>query len=121
MEKGRPPTLSRRVVIRALAGSLMASPQWTATLSRLRDPYYPDRVKWETLSPVEAGMDPQSLASAVRYAATRNSTGFLILRGGHTVTEQYWQQWTPEVSQPIFSASKSLIAILVGMAVEEGS
>ena len=120
MVKGRTPTLSRRVVIRALAGSLIPSPQWTASLSRLRDPYYPGRVKWETLSPVEAGIDPQALESVVRYAATHNSTGFLILRGGRIVTEQYWQQWTPEVSQPIFSAGKSLIAILVGMAIEEG-
>ena len=42
------------------------------------------------------------------------------MRGGRIVTEQYWQSWTPETAQPIFSASKSVTATLVGMAMEEG-
>ena len=56
----------------------------------------------------------------MKYAAEHNSTGLVIVRGGRIVTEQYWQQWTAETVQPIFSASKSVTATLVGMAIEEG-
>lgn len=120
METNQTPQFSRRAVIRALASSLVAGPRWTDTPSRSRHLSYPGSVEWETRSLIEAGIDPQVLEAAVRYAATHHSTGLLILRGERLVTEQYWQQWTPEVSRPIFSASKSLIAILVGMAIEEG-
>jgi len=43
----------------------------------------------------------------------------VILRGGRIVAEKYWNGWTRETAQPIFSSSKSVAAMLVGMAIEE--
>lgn len=64
-------------------------------------------------------MDAAGIADAVKYAAEHNSTGLVVVRGGHLVTEQYWQNWTADTAQPIFSSSKSIAATLVGMAIEE--
>jgi CubicO group peptidase (beta-lactamase class C family) len=82
-------------------------------------PYWPDTTDWQKRSPLDAGFEPKGVDEAIKYAGDHNSTGLVILRGGRIVTEQYWQNWTAETSQPIFSASKSLTAILVGMAIEE--
>jgi CubicO group peptidase (beta-lactamase class C family) len=65
-------------------------------------------------------MEARAVDEAVNYAGEHNSTGLVILRGGRIVAEQYWQDWTKETSQPIFSSSKSIAAILVGMAIEDG-
>lgn len=107
--------LSRRAMLRAgLSGvasyTLIASPQ----------AYWPRGDVWETRAPKEAGLDAVAIEDALSYAAAHNSTGLLILRGGRIVAEQYWQGWTPQTAQPIFSASKSLTATLIGMAIEEG-
>ncbi len=83
-------------------------------------PYFPRGKEWETRAPKDAGMDAAAIDDAIKYAAEHNSTGLVIVRGGRLVTEQYWQNWTPETAQPIFSASKSITATLVGMAIEEG-
>jgi CubicO group peptidase (beta-lactamase class C family) len=97
----------------ALAGSVFA-------FAVPPKPYYPHGKDWETRTPKDAAMDAAALDDAVKYAAEHNSTGLVIVRGGRLVTEQYWQKWTAETAQPIFSSSKSVTATLVGMAIEEG-
>jgi len=82
--------------------------------------YWPRANEWESRKPAEAGMDADAVEAALAYAGEHNSTGMVILRGGRIVAEHYWQAWNPESSAPIFSASKSLTATLVGMAIEEG-
>ncbi|MFN0119786.1 MAG: serine hydrolase [Blastocatellia bacterium] len=109
--------MSRRVMIRSLAGGLMAG---RTILAAQPKPYYPRGKDWETRAPKDAAMDAAALDDAAKYAAEHNSTGLVIVRGGRIVTEQYWQQWTAETAQPIFSSSKSVTATLVGMAIEEG-
>lgn len=107
--------LSRRIMLRAgLSGlasyTLVAPPQV----------YWPRGNAWETRAPKEAGLEAAAVEDALNYAATHNSTGLLILRGGRIVAEQYWQGWTPQTAQPIYSSSKSITATLIGMAIEEG-
>lgn len=101
----------------SLTGGVMAG---RALFAFAPKPYYPRGKDWEILTPEEAGMDAAAIEDAVRYAAEHNSTGLTIVRGGRLVTEHYWQRWTPETAQPIFSSSKSVTATLVGMAIEEG-
>jgi CubicO group peptidase (beta-lactamase class C family) len=64
-------------------------------------------------------MDPAGLDEALAYAEQHNSTGVVILRGGRIVAERYWRGWTEETTQPIFSSSKSLTSVLIGMAIED--
>lgn len=101
----------------ALVGRLAYKPALFAVQAK---PYFPHGKDWEQRAPKDAALDEVALAAAVKYAAEHNSTGLVIVRGGRLVTEQYWQQWTAETAQPIYSASKSLTATLVGMALEEG-
>ena len=93
----------------ALTRPAFAMPQGT---------YWPEGADWQKRSPSDAGFDAKALDDAIKYAADHNSTGLVILRGGRIVTEEYWQNWNAETSQPIFSSSKSIAAILVGMAIE---
>jgi CubicO group peptidase (beta-lactamase class C family) len=83
-------------------------------------PYWPRATEWETRLPRDAGMDGAGIDEALAYAGNHNSTGLVILRGGRIIAEKYWNGWTRETAQPIFSSSKSIAAILVGMAIEEG-
>lgn len=110
-------SVSRRVMIRALAGGFITGRTLFASPPA---PYYPRGNAWETRTPKAAAMDASALDDAMKYAAEHNSTGLVVVRGGRIVTEQYWQQWTPENAQPIYSSSKSIAATLVGMAIEDG-
>ncbi len=113
--------ITRRTMLRhspaVLVGSALVGRSLIAAPPK---PYYPRGNDWETRAPKDAGMDAAAIEDAVKYASEHNSTGLVIVRGGRIVTEQYWQKWTLETSQPIFSASKSITATLVGMAIEEG-
>ena len=110
--------LSRRALLGAaaaalpgLAGYALAAPQRV---------YWPRGADWETRPPKKADMDAAGIEDALSYAADRNSTGLVILRGGRIVAEKYWKDWTPQTAQPIFSSSKSVTATLIGMAIEDG-
>lgn len=110
---------TRREMLRtavAIAGAGLCGGK---VLARPPKTYWPRGKDWETRTAKDAGMDATAIEDAVKYAAEHNSTGLVILRGGRIVTEQYWQKWTPETAQPIFSSSKSITATLVGMAIEE--
>lgn len=109
--------MSRRQMIQLLPGSFIAG---HTLLAAPPNPYYPRGKVWETRTPKDAAMDAAAIDDAVKYAAEHNSTGLVIVRGGRIVTEKYWQQWTAETAQPIFSSSKSVTTTLVGMAIEEG-
>lgn len=72
------------------------------------------------VSPLDAGFNPDRLAEAVRYAMERRTTALLILRHGALVHEEYAEGWTPLTPGPIYSAGKSIVGTLVGLAVQEG-
>ena len=113
-------SLSRREMLRAAATVLPVLTGFTRdVISAAPKLYWPRANEWETRSPKDSGMDPAGLEDAANYAAEHNSSGLVVLRGGRIVSEKYWQDWTPETSQPIFSSSKSIAATLVGMAIDE--
>ena len=74
---------------------------------------------WETVTPVSLGWDELKLAEALEYVEDHSSTGFLILHKGRIVVEEYWEGWDLHTSDKIFSAGKSVIAVLTGFAVQE--
>jgi CubicO group peptidase (beta-lactamase class C family) len=104
---------SRRIV---LAGALAAgaAPALAAT------PYWPAAADWATVAPEAAGFDPTRLAAAVEAALAANSRDVLVLRGGRMVAERYAAGWGPERSLEVASVGKSLVAVLIGMALEDG-
>lgn len=82
--------------------------------------YFPTVDNWDTLAPADAGMDEAALAKVVAFAGEQNSTGLIITRHGRIVVEQYWQGWDASTSDRIFSSTKSIMATLVGAAIEDG-
>ena len=46
--------------------------------------------------------------------------GFLLVRHNRIAAEGYWAPWTAERRHRIYSVSKSLVALAVGMMIDEG-
>jgi len=82
--------------------------------------YWPVGSEWAAISPEEAGMDSTKLDEAVANLLASNSLGVIVLRGGKIVAEEYADNWGRDKSMRIASATKSMVVILIGMALEEG-
>lgn len=83
-------------------------------------PYFPGPDGWEARPPATLGFDEAALAAALDFAGEHDTTGMMVLRHGYVAAERYWQGWTPQTSERIFSTTKSITATLVGMAIEDG-
>lgn len=82
---------------------------------------------WATQSPDSLNWDTAKLQELLTYLSDNNTRGFLILKNGKIVVEQYWgiellgnDLFTAESSWYWASAGKSLTAFLVGIAQAEG-
>lgn len=99
-----------------------------------------DSAEWNKVDPSALGWNVTALENLVSFAKARKSTGLLIVQDGKIVVEHYWPV-TPldalvrprfysllshgltEKGEPIedvASVQKSLVSILVGMAVGKG-
>ena len=83
--------------------------------------YWPSTEAWETVTPEEAGADVNKLNEAIAFAESSNSGGMIVLHKGKIVTERYWQGWDQDTAMTIYSATKSMTALMVGMALDDGS
>ena len=108
--------MTRRALFRMAAAGAVAGV--SSRRFSAQSVYWPGST-WETRTPRDAGMSAEGVEEALAYAGAHNSTGLVILRGGRIVAERYWNGWTETTAQPIFSSSKSLTSVLVGMAIEE--
>jgi CubicO group peptidase (beta-lactamase class C family) len=81
--------------------------------------YFPTANQWETVSHEVAGADREQLERALQYAGEKNSKGVVVLWRGRLLAERYWDGCTQTTRHPAYSASKSLVSTLVGMAIEE--
>lgn len=90
---------------------------------------------WATVDPASVGWDPARLQDALGVAADRNSSGVVILLGGRILAEAYWEPMDPpalyrsmqggktasgEPIEDVASAQKSIVAALVGVALDRG-
>ena len=75
---------------------------------------------WETVTPAEAGADPALLVEAEAYAAGAGSDALVILQGGRIVAERYWNGTTRDTRMSLFSASKPIVASVMGRLLEAG-
>jgi CubicO group peptidase (beta-lactamase class C family) len=82
-------------------------------------PYFPD-AQWSSRAPAASGFGPAALDAALAFAGEHNSTGVMVVRHGYVVAERYWQGWTATTSDRIFSATKSIVSTLVGIAIDDG-
>lgn len=72
------------------------------------------------LAKAPAGLDDGRLTAALDTALAARSLGLLVVHGGRVVAERYAPQWGPGRSMDVASVGKSITAVLVGMAIDEG-
>jgi CubicO group peptidase (beta-lactamase class C family) len=87
---------------------------------------------YEPLAPVPGNFTlplPTATTSAVpraaletvsAYAAARQSRALLVLHQGELIWEEYWQGYTATSTFNAMSMSKTVLALLIGIAIEEG-
>lgn len=84
--------------------------------------YFPPTIgdEWEAIPPGAVGWNETALEDALRYANEQNSTAVMLLYKGRILVERYWGGWEAGRAANIFSAGKSVVAILTGIAQEAG-
>ena len=84
--------------------------------------YFPpaDSENWETLDPEELGWCPEKVDSLIEFVGTKNSKAFIVLVDGKIAIEAYYNGHDAESLWYWASAGKSLMAMLMGLAQEDG-
>src|SRR5690349_10862689 len=77
---------------------------------------------WEESTPESQGMDSTELVKLLRYINQQGKAldSLLIIRHGHLVLELYYPPYTRDKEHIINSVTKSFVAALVGIAIEQG-
>lgn len=75
---------------------------------------------WRRVSAARAGFEAASLRSVAREARIAGSSCFLVAREGRVVGEWYWRYGGPAEPREVFSVTKSVTSVLVGLAVDDG-
>jgi CubicO group peptidase (beta-lactamase class C family) len=76
--------------------------------------------EWSTTDAAEAGLDQATLDALATEAEAAESSCLVVTRDGRLVDEWYWGGADEDHEQEVFSASKSVSATLVGLAVDRG-
>ena len=88
-------------------------------------PLAPVAGRYQTALPMATAAPSPEFAEALQqvseYAATRNSTGLIVMHRDAIVLEQYWQGYDQTSRFNAMSMSKSLVGLLIGQAIAEGS
>ncbi|QIQ87196.1 serine hydrolase [Erythrobacter sp.] len=71
-------------------------------------------------TPAVAGIAPTALEAAASWAEAQNSTALLVARDGKLVFERYWQGTGRDTRFNPQSMSKTVLALLMGIAIERG-
>ncbi len=82
-----------------------------------------DGYEWEIGDPAANGFDPMALNAVLDKAGSDNFKhlhSLLIIRHGKLVAERYFRGWDRTMGGNVKSASKSILSILIGIAVDKG-
>ena len=98
--------------------------------------YFPDAdSNWEKVTAAEAGWDASKLSEAIDFAFERKTSSIVILHGGRILAERHRVLTSParryrgtlngrnkqgHVKEDVASVQKSVVSILVGVAIEKG-
>lgn len=91
-------------------------------LSELSLPYFPplNSNQWETVAPTALGWSLSGLDSLRKFLQQRRTKAFIILKNGRIAVEWYFDRFTADSVWYWASAGKTLTALLVGIAQQEG-
>ncbi|MBM3172096.1 MAG: serine hydrolase [Bacteroidetes bacterium] len=83
--------------------------------------YFPPQTgTWDTRNPADLGWCQENIDSLNAFLAANNSKGFLLLDKGKIALEWYYGNFTKDSLWYWASAGKTLTAMLVGIAQQEG-
>ena len=66
-----------------------------------------------------SSISQDSLNKISDYAAANNSSALLVLHRGELILERYWQGFTADATFNSMSMSKTIVALLIGMAIAD--
>lgn len=92
------------------------------TFVQAQNYYYPpnESDQWETMELDELGWCQENVDSLIQFLDEKNSKSFIILKEGKMVVEHYFDSFTKDSLWYWASCSKSLMAVLLGLAQEDG-
>ena len=64
--------------------------------------------------------EPEALRPLLDAALADGATSLLVLRGDHVLAERYAPDWSADRPREVASVAKSLVAVLIGMAIDDG-
>ena len=84
--------------------------------------YYPPlgSAEWQTTDPATLSWNTTQLTDLYTYLQIKNTKAFLILKDGKIVAEKYFGTFTADSNHYWASAGKTMTAMLVGIAQQEG-
>lgn len=87
-----------------------------------QEKYFPTQ-KWRLSTPEAQGMDSTKLVNFFNKLNenTQGTHSAIIIRNGYIVAEKYSEEYSPEIKQRVFSATKSVISALIGIAIDQGN
>ncbi|MEM7573516.1 MAG: serine hydrolase [Bacteroidota bacterium] len=95
---------------------------WCSSLSA-QDLYFPPpnlTGEWATMDPAELGYCSEEINTLYQFLEDNNTKSFILLKDGKIVLEQYFGTYTQDSLYVWNSAGKSLRAVLLGIAQEQG-
>lgn len=93
-----------------------------ASFSGKSQTYFPpiNSPEWDTLSPESLGWCTEKIDSLYEFLEANDAKAFILLKDGKIVLEQYFNGHTPSSNWYWASAGKTLTAVMVGIAQQEG-
>lgn len=98
----------------AAPGTTAPTPSSTTTTTAAPDG------QWRPVDPEEAGFDAVALEALAAEAAEARSACLFVARDGRVVGEWYFGDAGPATAQEVYSVTKSITSVLVGIAADDG-
>jgi len=83
--------------------------------------YFPT-TEWKYCSPEQVGANSKLLAEAHSYISNDNfaSDGYMIIKDGYIIAEDYFNEFTKEKKHVSYSIAKSFTSAVIGIATDKG-
>ena len=109
------------VALALVGGSIFIAELWPKPTPVELPIYYPTQY-WRTTEPEEVGMNTDTLRSLIAdiRASNTQTRSSVVVKGGYVVVEEYYNGFSREDQQSLYSCTKTVVGTLIGIAIAEG-